>query len=459
MSKIVLLFFSVLFLGTTILADDSTFVVGKDVVITPTGYGSFEAGQVISGVFRTRGKTAFNIDHIWQERALCNIGLIATVKNRLDINLAGEGMIAFSTPQIASESPTLAKRDFFYIKRAFTSVRFGNVDNPFLKLHVGYFPFKYNPDVRNLGEYMFRSAAYPPIVYADFDYAQANLLGARVELNLFNKMIHNDLLFHSELYGIPTQDFSLSDVLNVNFRDIVNVGLGASLNHWFSVYQGNYDRDNTSNWAETYFYNPTRGPDDLQIVYEGDTINYSWRTVKAMARLSFDPKKIIAIPLFGENDLRLYFEVDVLGIKDIRALNYKFQEDRTIFTGGFNFPGFKIIDLVNLEMEFCSNTRYIYNEQSYYGGRAPSPMPQELKDGSDGLTPTGYSVNPWKWSIYIKKTFFGEHLGLIAQIARDHKKINSYYSSTAYQANNMSFDETLPNGNNWWWAFKTEFKF
>jgi hypothetical protein len=449
---------SMLLFAGSLWAEDGVDAPGKDVVITPTGYGAFEVGQIVSGIYRLQSNSAFNIYRIWQERALCNIGLQAMVKNRLEINLAGEGMIAFSFPQIGVEPLTLKPRDFFYIKRAFASVKIGNPDNPILKVHAGLFPYKYNPDVRNLGEYMFRSAAYPPVLYADFDYPQANLLGARLELNLFDKMITNDLLFHSELYGIPTQDFSLSDVVNFNIKDIVNIGLGGSLNHWFSVYQGSGYK---TNWSETYYYDLQRAPETdrglYTIVKNGDTTYFSWRSMKAMARLSFDPKKLFNIPVFGENDLRLYSEVAVLGLEDIYALNYKYLEDRTIFTTGFNFPGFKFVDLLNLELEYCSNTRYAYTEQTYYsqGGQGPNPSPIPVTDGSTGLNPTGYQINPWKWSIYIKKTFFDGHLGLIAQAARDHKKINFYY----FQKTHMSFDETLPNGNNWWWAFKTEFKF
>ena len=38
---------------------------------------------------------------------------------------------------------------------------FGDVERPMLQLHLGTFCYKYNPDVRNLGEYLFRSGPYP----------------------------------------------------------------------------------------------------------------------------------------------------------------------------------------------------------------------------------------------------------------------------------------------------------
>ena len=165
-----------------------------------------------------------------------------------------------------------------------------------------------------------------------------------------------------------------------------------------------------------------------------------------MFRFSFDPKKFIPMDIFGKNDLKLYAEGDIIGIKNY-VKYYRHIEDRTLATAGFNFPGFNIIDCIAIEGEYCANKIYAYSDERYYS-LTPVPLPIRYSD-------INLSRNPWRWSVYIKKSLFNEHVSIIAQAARDHKKINFHYFDRA----NMSFIETLPDGDNWWWTFKTEFKF
>jgi len=46
-----------------------------------------------------------------------------------------------------------------------------------LSLSAGIFPFKYNPDVRNLGEYLFRGPVSPGFLITAFDFQYATLSG------------------------------------------------------------------------------------------------------------------------------------------------------------------------------------------------------------------------------------------------------------------------------------------
>jgi hypothetical protein len=91
---------------------------------------------------------------------------------------------------------------------------FGDPQNPFLQIEAGYFPYKYNPDVRNLGEYLFRSFCYPASLLNTFDRPYADLLGLRIgnAIPLSGGSFHHDLLFTSETKYYPLKDFSLSYV-------------------------------------------------------------------------------------------------------------------------------------------------------------------------------------------------------------------------------------------------------
>jgi hypothetical protein len=417
----------------------------SDITFRPIGYGSLEVGQIAAGYFRYAGAPIQPISHAWQQRAISWLGFNALVEKRLEINLAAGGFIVYSTPQLGSDPQTMQTRNIFFLKSAYAACPFGDPENISFKAQIGYFPYKYNPNVRNLGEYLFRSNAYPLLIYSDFDYPQADILGARI--NFQYKMpdgflsLQNDLLLHSELYSVPVQDWSLSDVFSLKLFDALTVGGGISFANLFSVYQGQYGFD----WMDINFSKPYV----FRSIDQKDSASYDWKSTKAMAQLSFDPKRFIPLDIFGKNDLILYSELDFIGLKNYPQ--YENLANRMFITAGFNLPGFKVIDLINIEIEYCGDTSAFSDERLYNPGNTPDLAPIPINSAST----LQVKRNPLRLSAYVKKSFFSGRLSFIAQCARDHKKINFYY----YLRKNMSFMETLPATNNWWWAFKTEFTF
>jgi len=432
----------------------------SDVVITHTAYGAIEAGQINHGYYyRSTLTNAQPIAHVWQQRAIGNVGINALIKNRLTINFTGEGLMAFSSPQIGTWPQTLQTRQFFYIKSAYASYQFGNIESPFLTLQAGYFPYKYNPDARNLGEYLFRSNAYPLVIYSEFDYPKTNLFGFRAnvhlpDLLLKDDVLENDLLLHSELLGVPVQDWSISDIFSYSLTGMATVSAGVSFSRFFSVYQGVYPSTTT----DPYFY-PNNLPDvEKNNFYIFDTTGtdsalFDWKSVKLMGRASFDLKKLIPFDKFGKEDLKFYVEADIIGLKNY-PLFFTETKDRMLTTFGINLPGFKYIDVVNLEFEYCSN-KSAFSDGRFYG--TPDLGLYNVLPLDSFTTLGSYDVkrSPWRWSLYLKKSVLNDHVSFIAQVARDHKKINFYYFELAY----MSFIETLQTSKDWWWSLKTEFKF
>lgn len=98
-----------LFLVTGIQAADS-----NNVVITQTAYGSLETGQIVKGWSFPGNSTLQPLAHVWQQKAYGNVGFDALIKKRLELNFTGEGLMAFSTPQIGLEPETMQPRDFLY---------------------------------------------------------------------------------------------------------------------------------------------------------------------------------------------------------------------------------------------------------------------------------------------------------------------------------------------------------
>ena len=174
-----------------------------------------------------------------------------------------------------------------------------------------------------------------------------------------------------------------------------------------------------------------------------------------MGRISIDPKPFIPLDIFGKNDLKLYAEIDAIGLKDYpyrdsaNGIGYDDLNERVFYVFGFNFPGFKAFDLINTEFEFCAN-KSAFSDEKIYGSEKANLFPVPLSSST-----TKYNRALWRWSVYVKKAFFDDHFSIIAQAARDHKKVNFYYWDKSY----MSFMEALPTVNDWWWTFKTEFKF
>lgn len=422
----------------------------SDITYKPQGYGAFEVGQIGSGYFRELGQTILPISHIWQQRAYGNFGFDVLIKEHLEFNIRGEGWLVYSTPQVGSEPQTLQTRNFFFLKTANAAYSFLNSEQYGLQLQIGYFPFKYNPDVRNLGEYLFRANAYPLLVYSDFDYPQADLLGAHVKFayqmpDLLR--LQNDLLVHSEIYSIPVQDWSLSDVFSASLFDAVTIGGGISFCNLFSVYQGTYP----SQWYDQNLNPDPKNPSLIMLKNAAgtDSAVFDWKSTNVMARCSFDPKKFIHTDLLGKNDLILYGEADFMGLKNY-PLYFTDLRDRTFYSVGFNVPGFKIFDVINGEIEYCRDTNSFSNEFLFQ--TTPDISPRPLVNGASLIK---IKRNQLRLSVYIKKTILDGHVGFIAQCARDHKKLNFYYFKRDY----MSFIETLPSTQDWWWVFKTEFNF
>jgi hypothetical protein len=432
-------------------AGDST-----DVKFTPFGWGAVEVGQIESGFYEWPSQDIGAIDHVWQQRAFGKLGYDVVYKNNLEINISGEGLYAFSTPQIGKDPQTMEPRSFFYVKTANATYSFLNSEQYGLKLQLGFFPYKYSPDVRNLGEYLFRSNAYPLLVYTDFDWPKADMLGARAHFQYesSNKflLLQDDFLLNSELYTVPVQDWSLSDVFSAKLLDAITVGGGVSFCNLLSVYQGKY----MGGIAVEKYFNLDSATARAKGFYlgnaDGDSEFFDWKSTKLMGRVSFDLKKLLPWDIFGKNDLMLYGESDIIGLKNYPKY-FTDLKDRIFYSVGFNIPGFKIFDVVNFEMEYCRDTS-AFSDYNLLGGATPYPFPVGLNTSNSSL---GYNVNrnQVRLSAYIKKSVLDGRVDFVFQCARDHKRINFYY----FDYNYMSFMETLPSGNNWWWVFKTEFNF
>jgi hypothetical protein len=172
-----------------------------------------------------------------------------------------------------------------------------------------------------------------------------------------------------------------------------------------------------------------------------------------MVRASVDLKFLVPLDIFGSEDLRLYSEAAILGVKNYPAsrnnpYGYDTLRYKIPVVLGFTVPAFKLLDVVALEAE-------------WYGGRYPDsyykvfikglPLPGSRQTTG---TPRDYINDNWKWSIYVKRSFL-DRCSIMAQAARDHTR----WETSPSLAMNFDREEALNKPEHWYWTVKALFRF
>jgi len=434
--------FAAITMVTAILCSAGAETSAPPLSIRPHASCALQAGQLIDFWIYHSDKP---IGRQWMTQGLLNMGVEAIIDDHLMIKGAVEGKMWFNTyPQslIFGATNLNIPTKFFtwYFDRAEGIWSFGSPDRPGLCAEIGYFPYKYNADARNLGEYLFRSGTYPGYLVTEFDYPQARLAGLRIGVSLLHNTMRHDIILYSETDFKPFGDGTLAWVGEYAPLRFLTIGAGASLSHIIPVDKGLVTPHNVNN---RYF---TSG---------GDTAYYTFKGVKAMARAALDPKRIFLHDntwIFGENDLRVYAEAAVLGLRNYPAdsLTNPYGYDTLLrkmpVMFGMNLPCFKVLDLCAIELE-------------WYGARYPDgyqktaefslPLPDDVRATRD---PRDYRRDDWKWSVYAVRSF-GPHCSIIFQAARDHIRALSAYPENADR------QEVLSTKGQWYWMGKSCFSF
>jgi hypothetical protein len=298
---------------------------------------------------------------------------------------------------------------------------------------------KYNSQARNLGEYLFRSGCYPTFVLNDFNFCLYRLVGFRASGTLF-ETLRQDLFLTSEAKMYPTQDFSLSYLAEYAPLRALTVGAGFSLHHMLSV-----DDSRTTPHS-------TAPPNIAGInAATGDTSWYTFSGIKLMGRFCFDPKAFFRSSLFGKEDLKIYSEAALLGVKNYppslldSAKRYDDRMARLPIMAGFNIPAFKVLDYLALEVEYWDN-KY---PNGYYNQVVENvPLPYTESDIDSSM------AAKWKWSLFARKSL-GNGFAFIGQVARDHLHILDLRDDLRLhnKADNLRRDKE------WYYMFRVEYGF
>jgi hypothetical protein len=462
--------------------DDTGSGLPEGLKIIPHAYGHFEAGEIENGsligntyIDKINGAnhSQFQIDHVWTEDAVMWAGFEAKYKTHFKAVFELGGKLYFSYPEQNDERNTKNNRQELFIDKVYSEYTIGgDLKNPLLLGQVGYFYFKYNENGRNFGDYLFRTGTYPIYFDMSFDFPVARILGFHLQSNPLPGLKVDGILGSS--IAFPAMNWSFAalvnyDVANVHF---LKVGAGIDFAHLLSVYTPHSfpvmfggdptephgtvndryvksvaQRDSIVNGVSTPVYDTTWG-------------YYTFKGTKAMGQISMDFKTLFPSKIWGENDLILYAEADIIGIKNypdsgsennnsltLVAPSYNKWWEKMPIMIGFNLPTFKVLDVLNGEIEWFG-ARY-YNDPSLLLNNGSRPLPSNVQNTMGDIRPL---KSQFKWSVFAQKSL-NPHFAICGQVGRDHLRLGS----AAY--NFEMYNELLTQKDDWWWVLKTKWYF
>jgi hypothetical protein len=412
------------------------------------GWGSYEFGEIVSGHMAND----LPINKVWRERVYANLKGDMSVSDRIHMVVAPEVLMysRFPVNETQTSSLDVTEQYSIYLDETYFSLALGELNQPYLGFEVGYFKFKYNPDVRDLGEYMFRSGCYPTFVTSVFDHAYQRLLGLDVSSNLFDSLLHQDLILDCHTQYYPINDFNLSYFADVT--PIKGLTIGGAI-QFDRLLPASTNKTTPKQAANEYF--TSIGTDAAGNIIYPDTGYYTFAGTKIMGRINFDPKMFFRnVKCFGPNDLKIYGEFAVLGLANHVNMDtsgdrmfhpYEHLSERIPGMIGFNVPTFKLLDVLSLEIQTWDN-----------------PWANEYNTVRRTYIPVRSDLNGWgdrpndnfKWSVYIKKTFLN-HFSIIGAVAYDNLLD---VDQTDYEPQ-ADYEETYRYPGDWYWRLKLQGEF
>ena len=164
------------------------------------------------------------------------------------------------------------------------------------------------------------------------------------------------------------------------------------------------------------------------------------------------------MPFLGKEDLKIYGEYAILGLKDYPRY-YNNISERMPVMFGFDIPTFKFLDVLAFEAEYYTSPYFGNNSQTLYDGYDyPVPIPDpnwtdEEYNTDHGLVTT--TAHRWKWSLYGSKAF-GKNFRIVAQAARDHSR----FQTSLYDQPYYLFDGDVTVGaKDWYYLFRAVWSF
>jgi len=459
-----------------------------DSTITVSGSVQMGMGEVMKGMYRAmrsgQGEQSLSwpvtVNHIWFGEPEATINLGFRPGERMKVLIGFEGNVFVNTFPSNLKSGlssnggagVLPQYMAWRLHQAQGIISLLENGQMSLDLSLGVMPYKYNSDVRNLGEFLFRSGTYPFFLINDFNFPLARLSGARLNCKYGNDQVKVtfDQFILSERTMPPFYDISLVSIVGVNWRNIIDAGAGVDFDRIISV-NGTLTTPEDAKYA----------------ISPGDTGHYTFKGTKLMARATIDPlgmvredKGSILNEFAGKNGGKIYGEIAIIGLKNYPASferpstdprdaqnqwGYTKISERMPWVVGFNIPMWKILDVCAFELEKYPAPYPNDYYQVFIGSGLPIPTwfhkhRQDSVDLGSGKIPYDRPYDSavynkrWYWSLYMKKQIV-EHFSLIGQISKDHARWDVNLGNKL----NYDTEEITVKPGEWAWRFGMLFEF
>jgi hypothetical protein len=410
----------------------------KTVVFNPvSGLIAYDGGQIMKGYLIGGQNGVFR--NLWQQSMIVQTTLSAWINDRSHVVISPEAQFVFANPKQQRDYLNLVPNFSFYFNAGYFSYCWGGKENPWFQVGAGYFPEKYNPDVRDLGEYLFRTGTYPGYLINYFDMPFARLLGGFAKARLLDNTLKADVLLTSEYTFYPMEDYSPSIIVSYTVKKLIDIGAGIKWAHLLANNQ-KYNENSSTDPQYDMAYFRTQA-DSIA----NDTSWYTFRGTKLMGRVTIDPKALFSSSLFGSEDLKIYGEACVTALENQGPKepftmpgkpSYNTISERTPVAVGINLPAFGLLNVLSIEAERYS-APFFNDYMNVYGSGKPFPYVYATMPYGDDIP---NNVEKWHWSLYARKSF-DNGFGVVAQAARDHIRCISRSISTFQNSREALFKQ------------------
>ena len=404
-------------LSFTAWAADTTHTRQSKVKLSGFGYAMFT--QLVKG--EAQGYND-NLSHYWLNSAVVHLNISSDVSSWFTTNFALE--MQMESP---FEGANMTQVSSYYMQYKLAVPAAEGIfhwdykDNTIssLKIESGLFPYTFNSEVKNLGNYLYRGQAKPLYVETRADYPWSDLMGVRAEMGLFDNKLKVEGLLTSQINHVPWFDISPGITVSYTPNKIIDVGVGATFAHAIQTFGG---------WLS-------------------DDKGKQWKATNIDSRVIFDPKPLLGdvSKIFGDEDGILYGEVAILGLKD--SAEYSYIPKNTLLHRmpmlvGINVPCFKLLDVLAVELEYFKSPY----ANDWFGNYGSESATSKDLTGSDEQIDNYINRDNFKWSFYAKKAI--GKFEVRAMVADDH----TIYK--LYQTDYLTSEQTMQKPGDWQWSLE-----
>lgn len=157
----------------------------------------------------------------------------AVIDERWFVNIGLGGIFEFQKPEVENPEWGGTQYKSFFVGPSVADLEYKvfSENDRELRLGLGMFGYKYNPDAANLGEYLFRTGPYPNYImtggYSFLNNSAATLQGLKGFYR--NGNLTFDVFLTTETVMPPLYDLSLAGMIKYRIADgLMDVGLGVN---------------------------------------------------------------------------------------------------------------------------------------------------------------------------------------------------------------------------------------